>query len=174
MQQALELRIAKATYAQIAQALGCTERTAHNYVTKALAELPKESAMQLRNQSLALLDKLHKRWYPIALKQDPDDKKNDKALTASMMLMRVEERRSKMLGLDEPEKLQVIREIEQAHEAELQLLENICATQDVIDEVIATKSLRPVLVAYCAAIAGEGGEGQARAAEGPAAGQPVH
>lgn len=70
---ALELRIAGADYDQIAKLVGWRSKSsAWEAVDRALRELEKESAEQVRELELARLDKLLARWWPRALERDKD------------------------------------------------------------------------------------------------------
>jgi len=97
--QALELRKAGATYQAIAHQLGyASPRGAHKAVASALKATLREPADALRELELARLDcALLAIWRRV---QSGDDKAIDR-------LVRIMERRAKLLGLDEPPRSKV-------------------------------------------------------------------
>jgi hypothetical protein len=97
--QALELRKAGATYQVIADQLGyASPRGAHKAVASALKATLREPADGLRELELARLDSaLLAIWRRV---QSGDDKAIDR-------LVRIMERRAKLLGLDEPPRTKV-------------------------------------------------------------------
>ena len=97
--QALELRKAGATYRQIAEQLGYrSPQAAHKSVTSALKKLVEEPAKELRKMELERLDGMFIVMYRQA-KQG--------ILGAVDRCLRIMERRSKMLGLDVPQKFEL-------------------------------------------------------------------
>lgn len=93
---ALKLRCAGATFAQIGQQLGTSFVTAWRDVRTALdavVEERNESAQQLRALELERLDRLQLRLTPKAERGDCE---------AARVLVRISERRSKLCGLDMP------------------------------------------------------------------------
>ncbi len=96
--RALELRKAGVSYEMIAQQLGYSNRTsAHRAVSKLLDATEKEVVTDLREMELRRLDDLFRSMYPVALKG------NFQAVDRCLKIM---ERRSKIAGLDAPEKTQ--------------------------------------------------------------------
>ena len=96
--RALELRKAGVSYEMIAQQLGYSNRTsAHRAVSKLLDATEKEVVNDLREMELRRLDDLFRSMYPTALKG------NFQAVDRCLKIM---ERRSKITGLDAPEKTQ--------------------------------------------------------------------
>jgi hypothetical protein len=96
--QALDLRIAGGTYRQIARQLGVNEKTAFYDVQGALASLDAvkaKTAERLRDIELERLDRASTGLVPGIRSGDA------RAVTA---LVRVMERRAKLLGLDAPVK----------------------------------------------------------------------
>ena len=90
-----------ASYEAIADALGTTKYTAYLDVQKSIAgldKIAKEHAERLRDIELARCDALIKAAWPAA--QDGDDK----SINA---IVRIMDRRAKLLGLDAPEKHQI-------------------------------------------------------------------
>lgn len=95
--QAVALRIAGATFAQIGDRLGVTAQAAHKMVVKALADTAKktaESAEQLRQMELQRLDALQASLWPDAMRGD--EQKVDRVL-------KIMAQRAKLLGLNAPE-----------------------------------------------------------------------
>lgn len=113
--RALELRKAGASYAQIAEVLGISRSAAHKAVARALDKViaeVRENADRLRALELERLDHLSRELWRQALKGH---------LGAIDRLLKVMERRAKLLGLDAPTKAdiqgeQVIRIIEEVSE----------------------------------------------------------
>jgi hypothetical protein len=95
-QEALELRVQGKSYRRIGEALGVSGKTAHGDITKALADLAaKEQHLtrEMRQLDLARIDKGIAGLTPAYEAGDP------KAVTAMVRLL---ERRAKLLGLDAP------------------------------------------------------------------------
>lgn len=102
-EQALALRIARSSYRQIARALGVSVSTAHELVTEALEEVRevnRQSATELKNLEVALLDEMTLKLWPKAAPGSTVAPKLDPR-TADTIL-RISERRAKLLGLDAP------------------------------------------------------------------------
>lgn len=92
--QALELRMAGATYSRIASALGITKGAAHKAVARAMEAVRAESdevAEAYRDLELARLDRMQMGLWNQARSGD---------LAAVDRVLRIMERRSKLLGLD--------------------------------------------------------------------------
>lgn len=122
--KAVAMRAAGATYDQIAQALGFSSRSvARRAVERALVETCREPADALRTLELERLDTMSRRaWvilqgpYPLVsagrVVTDPatgkplDDYRP--VLAAIDTLLRISERRAKLLGLDAPTKVQAL------------------------------------------------------------------
>lgn len=97
--QAVSLRIAGATFAQIGERLGVSTQAAHKMVVKHLEEtrrLTAESAEQLRDMELKRLDAMQAALWPDAMRGD--EQKVDR-------VVRIMARRAKLLGLDAPDKI---------------------------------------------------------------------
>jgi len=122
-QRALELRIAGMTYSQIGDAIGVGRATAYKYYREALGELLKENVEkmeELRQLELARLDHLQREAETVLRKShvyvsqggkivyDGDVKLVDDGPTmqAIATVLRIMERRSKLLGLDQPTKIE--------------------------------------------------------------------
>ena len=94
--QAVSLRIAGATFAQIGERLGVSTQAAHKMVVKHLEEtrrLTAESAEQLRDMELKRLDAMQAALWPDAMRGD--EQKVDRVI-------RIMGRRAALLGLDAP------------------------------------------------------------------------
>lgn len=92
--KALELRRAGVDYATIARQLGYSNRgTVHRMVQKAMARVNKEPAEALRNLEQERLDRLQAAVWQDALKG---------SYGAVDRVIRIMERRAKLLGLDAP------------------------------------------------------------------------
>lgn len=99
--KAIELKQAGASYRQISEQLHVSLRTAHRYVMTELTELAKESqamAMQVRAIEAQRLDRLHLALWKRAVDGD---------LGAVYGILKVMERRAKLLGLDAPQQVEV-------------------------------------------------------------------
>jgi predicted transcriptional regulator len=98
---ALDLRLTGMSYRQIAKAMGVSPTTAFNYVKEAISIIQKEykeKAEELITIDLAKLSKMEIGLYKKAIK-------GDKGSIDSML--KIMERRSKLLGLDQPTKSKV-------------------------------------------------------------------
>lgn len=123
--EAFELRKRKMPYRKIAEVLDVSVSTAFSYVEEYWKELEaatKETAEQVRNQELETLDELEARWAPLALHEGlnvskliegPDGEVKhirledyDAGLKAVDRLLKIHERRSKLLGLDAAQKVE--------------------------------------------------------------------
>jgi hypothetical protein len=127
--RALELRKAGVSYEMIAQQLGYSNRTsAHRAVSRLLDATEKEVVTDLREMELRRLDDLFRSMYPVALKG------NFQAVDRCLKIM---ERRSKITGLDAPEKTQSdIRQIIKVVYEDIQYVEDFNEEQsnsNVID-----------------------------------------
>lgn len=95
--QALELRLQGKTYQQISDEIGWTsKRYAWRMVMQELRNIPKEEAAELRQIEMERLNTLTDALWTSAMTGDP------KAVDAMLKLM---ERRARMLGLDSPHKI---------------------------------------------------------------------
>lgn len=91
--KALAYRRMGASYVQIADYLKCNLGTVYSYVSKALADIPKEEAERLRAIELVGLDELELAFWRAF--EAGDSSAGDKVL-------KVKERRARMFGLDKP------------------------------------------------------------------------
>lgn len=95
--KALEMRKARATYTQIGQKLGISKQRAYTIVQQALRETLQEPADDVRKLELETLDRLQfGLWqHAAAGNQGAVDR-----------VLRIMERRAKLLGLDAPSQLE--------------------------------------------------------------------
>ena len=99
--QALELRMAGATYAKIAEALGISVAGAHGAVMRALKRLNEkvtEDAEEMRRLELERLDSLMLTLWPQAKRGNQG---------AIDRILRIMKRRAELLGLDAPARTDV-------------------------------------------------------------------
>ena len=97
---ALQMRLAGKTYDEIADALNYQGRAgAWKAVESALLETIKEPSNALRALEIERLDKLHGALWPVAMKGD---------LAAVASILKIAERRARLLGLDAPETVEAI------------------------------------------------------------------
>lgn len=97
----MRLRVLGATYAQIGERLGISKQAAHEYVTTELALLraqTAEAAEQVRDLELARLDAVLVPQLKAAIEGSQG---------AVDRVLRIQERRAKLLGLDAPTKSEV-------------------------------------------------------------------
>lgn len=122
--KAFELRAKRQTYQQIGDTLGVSGKTAWGYVEehwRELKELTKEEAEMLRHIELQTLDQMEARWAPLATAAELDVQKlmkgkdgpvvihlqaYDAGLKAVDRVLKIQERRARLLGLDMPEKIE--------------------------------------------------------------------
>lgn len=96
--EALQLRLEGKTYTEIAERMGKSVSTVHGYVADSLAEVTKEDAQQLRDVEAARLDALqHAIW----------DKAIGGDLSAMDRVIKIIDRRARLLGLDAPQQVAV-------------------------------------------------------------------
>lgn len=95
--RAVEMRMAGSDLADIADALGYSDASgAYRAISRAIDKAIKEPAEGLLAMELRRLDKLQEAHWPLALNGDPK---------SSDLILRMMERRSRYLGLDAPDKL---------------------------------------------------------------------
>lgn len=96
--RAVELRKLHYSYEEIAEELCLSRTTVRDYVAKEMELLRKETAEQvqeMRDMELKRLDELLKSWFPLA--KAGDEK-------AAGIVLKAQERRAKLVGLDAPVK----------------------------------------------------------------------
>ena len=120
--KALELRKDGLTYTQIAERLGMSRSTAHKYVTRGLHRTRQEPADELRRleaerlnqlwaEAMAVLRRRHVVVQSGKVVKDDDGQPipdDGPVLQATTTLLRVMERRARLLGLDAPAKHEVL------------------------------------------------------------------
>jgi hypothetical protein len=121
-QRAAEMRSRSMTYQQIGDALGVSRQAAHQAVQRAISEIPREAAEEVLRLELEKLDFLERKLFVIMQKEHLRVGNSGKVVTyegelvlddgpvmqAIQGLLRVAERRSKLLGINAPEKHEVI------------------------------------------------------------------
>lgn len=99
--RALEMRRARATYTDIARALGYNSPSgAWEAVHRAIGRHTQGNVEQLRREELDMLDRLHLAHWPAAVGNPPDPK-------AAAVILSIGERRAKLLGLNAAEAYKV-------------------------------------------------------------------
>jgi uncharacterized protein YegP (UPF0339 family) len=120
--QAMQLRLAGATYEAIAQAVGYSSRqAAYRAIERARLETLREPADALREMELMRLERLQQGVWPAAIKGDHG---------AVDRVLRIMERRAKLLGLDAPVK----QEVEQVTEVRVEFVDAGPAAADAAAE----------------------------------------
>lgn len=113
--RALELRKRGKSYRDIANELTCSLSTAHGYVSEALAELRAqvlESAQELREIELQKLDELEDEMRKRLPGADDQD-----AAKLTSVVVKIQESRRKLLGLDAPQQVEVTGNLYTVREA---------------------------------------------------------
>ena len=96
--QALDLRLAGASYRQIGATLGVSHVQAMRDVSKMVSEYASEPADEVRNAELARLDKLMLAHWPQATRGD---------IKSTTMVLQIMDRRARLLGLDAPQRIDI-------------------------------------------------------------------
>lgn len=105
--QALQLRKAGASFAQIAERLGYRhEKSAWMAVSKEVDRITAEPAEAVRKLELARLDEMLMRLLPTVLKP-PDELSMAERLPIVDRVLKIMDRRARLLGLDAPSKTEV-------------------------------------------------------------------
>lgn len=94
--RSLEFKLAGMSYRRIAEQTGVSAQQAYTDVQNALTEYIREPTEEVRQQEAARLDRLMMTHWPKALEGDHD------ALNA---VLRIMDRRAKLLGVDQPQKV---------------------------------------------------------------------
>lgn len=95
---ALQLRLGGASYPEIGEKLGHSQSTVYNDVQKALRDIPRTEADQLRTEELARLDRLQRAVWAQAL---------EGKVTYVDRALKIIDRRARLLGLDAPSQVEV-------------------------------------------------------------------
>ncbi|MDQ3621730.1 MAG: hypothetical protein M3463_04460 [Verrucomicrobiota bacterium] len=104
---AFELRKQGYTYREIAGQMGVSIKTAHGYVNDYWHEIKDttdELAEVVRDRELANLDAWHKTWAPEVLRTENPEM----AMKIIDRLLKIQERRAKLLGLEAPAKVDMM------------------------------------------------------------------
>jgi len=91
--EALDLRLAGASYRQIAAQLGVSVRTSFQDVQRALKATLQPAADEVRREEVLRLDRLLLAHWPASTRGD---------IAATNVALRIMERRARLLGLDVP------------------------------------------------------------------------
>ena len=103
--QALEMRKRGCSYRQIAKKLECSLSTAHGYISEALVELRGkviEAAEELREVEVQKLDRIER-----MLNQKLRDANAQDTAKLSAVILKTQESRRKLLGLDAAQKIEM-------------------------------------------------------------------
>ena len=120
--KAAELRSRSVTYQQIGDFLGMTRQAAHQAVQRAIRDIPKDGAEETLRLELEKLDFLERKLFIIMEKEHLRVSNSGKVVTvdgelilddgpvmqAIQGLLKVSERRAKLLGINAPEKHEFI------------------------------------------------------------------
>lgn len=141
IKQAFDMRASGKNYRDIADALGVTVSTAYGYVDEYWGELKivtDEKAEMVRQIELEKLDRVESIWLPLAVARDLDVSTTeakedgtvfhidlnayDAGLKAVDRVLKIADRRAKLLGLDKPIQIEHSGKVEYRHTtyAELQ------------------------------------------------------
>ena len=99
----LELRLKGKTYRQIGEKLGCTAQNVHKEIQQAFKERPIENIEEVRQLELDRLDRM------IEPLEDNVNRGDVRHVEAMLKLM---DRRAKLLGLNAPERLEIAGELD--------------------------------------------------------------
>lgn len=95
--RALEMRRAKASYTDIARAVGYSSASgAYEAVQRAIKRHTQGNVEELRREELDMLDRLHLAHWPAAV----GTQNNPADVSAGYFVLKVSERRARLLGLD--------------------------------------------------------------------------
>jgi hypothetical protein len=135
--RALDLRRRGLTYRDVAKQLGCALSIAHEYVHEAIAAIPREAAEDVRALELAKLDASERRLARAAQKAEHAGEFGVVA-TVTNALTKIAERRSKLLGLDAPEKIEHSGTVEATPEAARAVMASLFGQEKVPANVSVT------------------------------------
>lgn len=125
--EAVEMRLAGKTYADIAEALDCSVGTAHNYVAKAMYRWGSDTVEQLRQIELRRLDVITEKLWEQVEYGDP---------AAIEQYLRVSDRRAKLVGLDAPKTSKVQVEAETRHKVALEVTADVSEFQKLMQQIV--------------------------------------
>ncbi len=127
--EALSLRLAGLSYAQIAERLDTTKAAAEDMVTRTLSRVENRAADEMRELEGSRLDRAQAAIWTKVLDGD---------LRAVATFLRLSERRAVLFGLNAPTKISLNVTVRQEMEAALVALEKV-----VLGEVTSTRVLDP-------------------------------
>jgi hypothetical protein len=151
--RAAEMRSLSMTYQQIGEQLGMSTSGAYYAATRGLKAVPTENAIEAKRLELAKLDNIERRLLPILAQRQPksdhgrviwdiDDQGNrvkvvdyGPVISAATSLLRVQARRSALLGLDAPQQIRVTTVTEDEVDAEIRRLEAKLSQNDPKESV---------------------------------------
>lgn len=102
--KALQLKLAGASYPEIAKTLEISISTAHGDVQRALKDIPRDEAAQMRQEESLRLDRLHRELWKEAIN---DDVSLIQRLPLFDRLLKLADRRARLLGIDAPQSIEV-------------------------------------------------------------------
>jgi hypothetical protein len=102
--QIMELRLRKVPFSKIAQTLGMTKSAASKAYYRALHRVPTRNARDLIIEDIETLERIEARTWQEMGKPGQDSKT---VFKGSELLLRVQQRRAKLLGLEAPQRVNV-------------------------------------------------------------------
>ena len=105
--KAISLRKAGHAWESVGAQMGITQQAAQQLVKRALAATMREATADLRALEVARLDDLLLALYSLATSNDPELPLTRLQLEAQDRVLRIMERRAKLLGLDAPSKQEI-------------------------------------------------------------------
>lgn len=145
--EAAHLRAEGLTYPQIAAHLGCAVSNAYAAVQRAIAAVPVEAVIELRQIECDRLDMIIAKLWDIANAEHPVLYLGEKVegvsdsgpvMTALGGIMRASESKRRLLGLDAPSRQTITVISEDVIDAELRRLEEEIAERDRVAAGVAT------------------------------------
>lgn len=127
----LELRLQGWTLAEIGASVGVTAKTVHVWIEQAMAERIYPLAEQMRNLTLDRYEALLTQWMPEAMQGDPV------ATDRAMNILRAER---ELLGLDQPQKLDVRGHVD--HEGKIEVAHD--GKVEHVHRVVQVEFIQPV------------------------------
>jgi len=97
--RAWELRCQHLTYREIGAELGIDPSTAYDAVQRAVQMIPTEGAVEAKQAMLEEMDRMSRHLWGVVERQQSDD---GHGLQAIAQLLRVQERKARLIGLDAP------------------------------------------------------------------------
>lgn len=138
----MKMRVAGHSLTSIASHLKIPLSTCHKLLKEALnqcAQDQEDAYNELRAQTNARLDVLIRKLWPLVQQGD---------IPACQTVVKIEERRCKMLGLDKPSKIEVNLEVDMAPEVELlEIAKRLGLTLDQPEiPTVSLEDVKPILV----------------------------